>query len=158
MECINIITVLAALEKYNSQNFSGDRKEWAMHFIKNAEKEMDQIIGLCEEQEVKYSNNALWDVVKKMTGEEGISLKILLRKMHNHSVNLDNLYLSMNKALNDEIPLVYFNRFVSQYLQPKADRYVKVIAEKRSQAERNLEDAKQELKDAMYEESRFMEF
>ena len=158
MECINIITVLAALEKYNSQNFSGDRKEWVMRFLKNAEKEMDQIIGLCEEQEVKYSNNVLWDAFKKMADKEDISLKVFLRKLHNHSVNMDNFYLSMNKVMNDEIPLVYFNRFVSQYLQPKADRYVKIIAEKRSQAERNLEDAKQELKDAMYEESRFMEF
>lgn len=159
MDNLNITTVIAALNKFNAESFNGDRFLFGEALLKAAKENMDDIRTLCNIQEIKFGNDALWNGLNNACATNKTSIKVLLTDLYKrpYDVDLSEIHKSINKALNTEVPDVYFDNFVNKCLKPKAETYVTSLLAKKSAAKEAVEHAKWFLKQTEQDMDRFLE-
>ncbi len=149
--------MLYAMNQYCDANFIGERRQYAKAFIAELDLQInaESFRKIIQEVEEKFSNRTLWDVYRNVAMNQNWPLKKHLRWVHNHTIDMDLLYTYMNDLMHKELPKACFDNFVVNYLQPKAETYVKVIAPEAEAAREKLEEAKDESKRALEREEAF---
>lgn len=151
----DIQIVLAAISKYNTENFIGERLQYSEALVKDLSKNIESFESKINEVEDLYSNHKLWDALKHVCSEQGWNFKRFLKQVYDNYYSKDELYTLMDIEMNHTLPDGRFHDFLWFYLIPKARQYVTEIKPKLQQLEENYDNAKSDLKDAKDKEEAF---
>lgn len=151
----DIQIVLAALSRYNTENFVGERLQYANALADDLSRNIESFEAKINEVEDLYSNRKLWDILKHVCSEQGWNFKRFLKQVYDNYYSKDELYNLMSAETGHTLPDGRFHDFLWFYLIPKARQYITEIKPKLQQLEENYDNAKSDLKDAKDKEEAF---
>lgn len=159
MESKDYIIFINALKSFTKKNYAGTRLNGHLDLIREIENNFDEFVGLCEDENIKFSDEVLWlDFVFacKMYGP----IYKVMNQIKDNTLNRDELLNLMNHHRvsegREEIPISIFLSFYDKYLKYKADYYIKNIYAKRKALEDQKKEISEELKKLASETASFI--
>ncbi len=151
----DLMVVSKAISQYCEENFTGDRLAYGKSIAKHMMEigSFDKILSKFESQ---WSNDSLWNCVRKSVKNNPKSIKNILKNIYNQRIDIHDLHMKMQTELGESIPLDIFMDFYNTWLFEKARAYVRDIEPQMLKSKDELSEARQTYTFAIDREKSFL--
>lgn len=138
----DLMVVSKAITRYCEENFTGDRLAYGKSIAKHMMEigAFEKVLSKFEDQ---WSNESLWDCVRKSVKNNPKYIKNILKNIYNQKIDIHDLHMKTQAELGESIPLDIFMDFYHTWLFEKARTYVRDIEPWMLKSKDELSEARQ---------------
>ncbi|MEE3415565.1 MAG: hypothetical protein VZR53_09375 [Prevotella sp.] len=138
----DLMVVSKAITRYCEENFTGDRLAYGKSIAKHMMEigAFEKVLSKFEDQ---WSNESLWDCVRKSVKNNPKYIKNILKNIYNQKIDIHDLHMKTQAELGESIPLDIFMDFYHTWLFEKARTYVRDIEPRMLKSKDELSEARQ---------------